>query len=284
VRSRAPKGGALVVVGDPIFAQHHRRIIELALRSQVPSVFGGREFVAAGGLLSYLSSNTWHWRTAAGFVDKISQGREARRSPCGAADEVRAGDQPEYRKGTRNHYSAIAAAACGPKLSADGVPAWLAPLALASRYSRGSPPERHSFNVCVGQARRLVWVDTRQARCAAERVGAALLERRGPASSRQAPLHLKSSGEQLGQRARTYIPAASLAPKHALFLAPGSARRLRTRKSARMTAHAWMSGPGGQRTRKSRRIDADQIARTVDLDWDGRGGRFRAGLSGTFST
>jgi len=68
------KGGALVVVNDPMFFQHRVRIIELTLRSQVPSSFGGREFVAAGGLMSYLSSNPWHWHTAASFVDKILKG------------------------------------------------------------------------------------------------------------------------------------------------------------------------------------------------------------------
>jgi len=68
------KGGALVVVNDPMFFQHRVRIIELTLRSRMPSSFGGREFVAAGGLMSYLSSNAWHWRTAASFVDKILRG------------------------------------------------------------------------------------------------------------------------------------------------------------------------------------------------------------------
>jgi len=68
------KGGALVVNGDPMFFRHRVHIIELTLRSQVPSVFGGREYVAAGGLMSYLSSNAWHWRTAASFVDKILKG------------------------------------------------------------------------------------------------------------------------------------------------------------------------------------------------------------------
>ena len=68
------KGGALVVVGDPMFGRHQVRITELALRAQVPSVFGGRWYVAAGGLMSYLSSNTWHWRRAASFVDKILKG------------------------------------------------------------------------------------------------------------------------------------------------------------------------------------------------------------------
>jgi len=68
------KGGALVVVTDPMFFQHHVRIIEQTLRYRVPSIFGGREYVAAGGLMSYLSSNAWHWRSAASFVDKILKG------------------------------------------------------------------------------------------------------------------------------------------------------------------------------------------------------------------
>ena len=68
------KGGALVVVGDPMFFPRRVHIIGLTLRFQVPSSFGGREYVAAGGLMSYLSSNAWHWRSAASFVDKILKG------------------------------------------------------------------------------------------------------------------------------------------------------------------------------------------------------------------
>ncbi len=68
------KGGALVVVNDPMFFPRRVHIIGLTRRFRVPSSFGGREYVAAGGLMSYLSSNAWHWRTAAGFVDKILKG------------------------------------------------------------------------------------------------------------------------------------------------------------------------------------------------------------------
>ena len=67
-------GGGLVVLGDPMFGRNRVHIIELTLRSRVPSVFGGREYVALGGLMSYLSSNAWHWRAAASFVDKILRG------------------------------------------------------------------------------------------------------------------------------------------------------------------------------------------------------------------
>lgn len=68
------EGGGLVVVGDPMFAVNRARITELALRHRVPAVFGGRDYVAAGGLMSYLSSDSWHWRSAASFVDKILKG------------------------------------------------------------------------------------------------------------------------------------------------------------------------------------------------------------------
>ncbi len=68
------KGSALVVVTDPMFFPHRVRMIELTHRSQVPSIFGGQEYVAAGGLMSYSSSNAWHWRSAARFIDKILKG------------------------------------------------------------------------------------------------------------------------------------------------------------------------------------------------------------------
>ncbi len=65
------KGGALLVLGDPIFGHYRERIVALALREQLPSVYGSRLFVAAGGLMSYLSADAWHWRSAASFIDMI---------------------------------------------------------------------------------------------------------------------------------------------------------------------------------------------------------------------
>jgi len=75
------RGGALVVVNDPMFFLHRLHIIDLTLRSQVPSIFGGSEYVAAGGLMSYISSNAWHWRSAATFVDKILKGAKPANIP-----------------------------------------------------------------------------------------------------------------------------------------------------------------------------------------------------------
>ena len=75
------RGGALVIVGDPMFARHRQRIAALALRWQLPTVVGFRAFVDDGCLMSYLSSDNWHWRAAAGFVDKILKGAKPAELP-----------------------------------------------------------------------------------------------------------------------------------------------------------------------------------------------------------
>lgn len=68
------KGGAVLVLGDPMFFQERTRIAELSIASRVPGMFGAREYVDAGGLMYYNSTAAWHWRAAAGFVDKILKG------------------------------------------------------------------------------------------------------------------------------------------------------------------------------------------------------------------
>ena len=68
------KGGALVVVGDPMFFANRERITASAIRYQVASIYGSSDYVTAGGLMSYLSPDLWHWRSAARFVDKILRG------------------------------------------------------------------------------------------------------------------------------------------------------------------------------------------------------------------
>ena len=68
------KGTPLLIIGDPMFNRERTRIAELSISHRVPGIFGAREYVAAGGLMFYNSSYAWHWRTAAGFVDKILKG------------------------------------------------------------------------------------------------------------------------------------------------------------------------------------------------------------------
>lgn len=68
------KDAPLLVLGDPMFIRERTRIAELSIAHRVPGIFGARDYVAAGGLMSYNSSYAWHWRTAADFVDKILKG------------------------------------------------------------------------------------------------------------------------------------------------------------------------------------------------------------------
>lgn len=71
--SRA-KGGALFVIRDPLYFPHFARIAEQALRAGIPAVLADPIFVRAGGLLSYISPDDWHWDKAAYYIDKILRG------------------------------------------------------------------------------------------------------------------------------------------------------------------------------------------------------------------
>jgi putative ABC transport system substrate-binding protein len=64
----------LVVLGDPLFTSQASRIADLATSHSLPSAFYFREFVAAGGLLSYGPNLKESARRAAFFVDKILKG------------------------------------------------------------------------------------------------------------------------------------------------------------------------------------------------------------------
>jgi ABC-type uncharacterized transport system substrate-binding protein len=65
---------SLIVLGDPMFNVQPSLVADAALRLRVPTMFGNRDSVAAGGLMHYNSSYAWHFRAAAGFVDKILRG------------------------------------------------------------------------------------------------------------------------------------------------------------------------------------------------------------------
>jgi len=64
----------LFVTLDPFTRLHRRRIVELAAKHQLPAIYEHREFVDAGGLMSYGPSVRDMWRRAATYVDKILKG------------------------------------------------------------------------------------------------------------------------------------------------------------------------------------------------------------------
>ena len=67
-----------LLVGIEAVTQEHRGLIaDLAQRQRLPTIYPAREFVEAGGLLSYGVSYPDLYRRAAGLVDKIFKGANA---------------------------------------------------------------------------------------------------------------------------------------------------------------------------------------------------------------
>ena len=66
--------GAVIVGAAPFFTLQKRQIAELALKYRMPSMFGNRAIVEAGGLMSYGQQFTDNYHRAATYVDKILKG------------------------------------------------------------------------------------------------------------------------------------------------------------------------------------------------------------------
>jgi putative ABC transport system substrate-binding protein len=66
--------GALLVIGDRVFRQHRNRLAELAVMSHLPTMHTIREYVEAGGLMSYGPHSLDLIRRAAYYVDRILKG------------------------------------------------------------------------------------------------------------------------------------------------------------------------------------------------------------------
>jgi putative ABC transport system substrate-binding protein len=69
-----PRADALFVVGDALVAANLTRIITFALTARLPTSFNTRDFVQAGGLMSYGPDFSAIFRRAAEYVDKILRG------------------------------------------------------------------------------------------------------------------------------------------------------------------------------------------------------------------
>jgi putative ABC transport system substrate-binding protein len=71
--AREPNGG-VVVLPNPLILAHRDQVTALAARYRVPAVYGVREFVMAGGLMSYGPSLIDEFRRAATYIDRILKG------------------------------------------------------------------------------------------------------------------------------------------------------------------------------------------------------------------
>jgi putative ABC transport system substrate-binding protein len=73
--SRAPNGG-LIVTTSRLARTHRDLIVALAARHKLPAVYPNRNYVTAGGLLSYGPDYIEQFRQAAGYVDRILKGEK----------------------------------------------------------------------------------------------------------------------------------------------------------------------------------------------------------------
>src|SRR5262249_47511292 len=64
----------LYVVGDALAAANLTRIITFSHTARLPTIFNARDFVQAGGLMSYAPNYPAQFRRAAELVDKILRG------------------------------------------------------------------------------------------------------------------------------------------------------------------------------------------------------------------
>lgn len=71
VRERAD---GVLVLSTPLFIAGAKPLADLALKHKLPSLFGPKHHVMAGGLMSYSPDRADLWRRGAVFVDKILKG------------------------------------------------------------------------------------------------------------------------------------------------------------------------------------------------------------------
>jgi putative ABC transport system substrate-binding protein len=82
------RGGGLVIGPDPFFVGRSAQLATVALRQAIPTVFEFRQFVAAGGLMSYGGSLTDVYRLAGLYVGRVLKGEKPADLPVHQSTKV----------------------------------------------------------------------------------------------------------------------------------------------------------------------------------------------------
>ncbi len=67
----------VIVVHAPLVVANRRQITELAAKHRIPAIYGARDYIEVGGLMSYGTNVIENYRRAATYVDKIFKGAKA---------------------------------------------------------------------------------------------------------------------------------------------------------------------------------------------------------------
>jgi putative ABC transport system substrate-binding protein len=70
------RAGGLVISADSFFYSRSKQLAALAIRHSVPTIFGFREFVAAGGLMGYGGSLTESFRWVGVYAGRVLKGEK----------------------------------------------------------------------------------------------------------------------------------------------------------------------------------------------------------------
>jgi ABC-type uncharacterized transport system substrate-binding protein len=79
---------ALIIAPDQLFTAHSKRLAELTLQHAMPAIYEFRQFVAAGGLISYGSSETEYYRLVGNYVGRVLKGDKPADLPVQQATKV----------------------------------------------------------------------------------------------------------------------------------------------------------------------------------------------------
>jgi putative ABC transport system substrate-binding protein len=66
--------GALVIAPDSLFSNHKEQLAKLTVRHAIPAIYQYREFAAAGGLMSYGTSETEYYRLVGTYAGRVLKG------------------------------------------------------------------------------------------------------------------------------------------------------------------------------------------------------------------